>query len=255
MSLAACADLVRRADPDRFLAAMAAPVPARAVLFPLYALNVEIARAPYMSDEPMIAEMRLQWWRDAVDEIVAGKPPRAHEVVQPLAALIRDHALPPEMLDQMIAARRWDIWRDPFEDEAAFRAHLDTTSGHLMWLGALALGAPAQLQAPVRQVGYAMGLANWLRAVPELEGRGRLPLPDGRVQAIADLARDGLAALKAARRAPMDAAIPALRAAWQTRAILKQAVAAPARVASGTLGTSEFRRRAGLMALAARGRW
>ena len=39
--LNACADLVRRADPDRFLAAMASPVAARSALFPIYAFNVE----------------------------------------------------------------------------------------------------------------------------------------------------------------------------------------------------------------------
>ena len=57
--LMACAELVQRADPDRFMAAMAAPVAARRVLFPLYALNVEIARAPWVTQEAMIAEMRL----------------------------------------------------------------------------------------------------------------------------------------------------------------------------------------------------
>ncbi len=40
----ACAAIVQRGDPDRFMATMAAPVAARRVLFPLYALNVEIAR-------------------------------------------------------------------------------------------------------------------------------------------------------------------------------------------------------------------
>ena len=47
----ACAALVHRADPDRFMAVMAAPVPARPLLFPLYALNVEVARAPWVTQE------------------------------------------------------------------------------------------------------------------------------------------------------------------------------------------------------------
>ncbi|MFN5827641.1 MAG: phytoene synthase, partial [Rhodobacterales bacterium] len=37
MTVAACAALVQRGDPDRFMAVMAAPVAARARLFPLYA--------------------------------------------------------------------------------------------------------------------------------------------------------------------------------------------------------------------------
>ncbi|MEC7259362.1 MAG: squalene/phytoene synthase family protein, partial [Pseudomonadota bacterium] len=87
-NLTACARIVEQGDPDRFLAAMAAPVQARRVLFPLYAFGVEIARAPWVTQEPMIAEMRLQWWRDALEEIASGAPARRHEVVTPLASLL-----------------------------------------------------------------------------------------------------------------------------------------------------------------------
>ena len=86
--LIACAQLVEKGDPDRFTATMAAPVEARKVLFPIYAFNVEVAGAPWFTEEAMIAEMRLQWWRDAVEEIGEGKPPRAHEVVGPLAEVM-----------------------------------------------------------------------------------------------------------------------------------------------------------------------
>ena len=70
--LNACAALVERGDPVRFRAAMASPMAARRVLFPLYAFNLEVARAPWVTQEPMIARMRLQWWRDALAEIAAG---------------------------------------------------------------------------------------------------------------------------------------------------------------------------------------
>ena len=79
MTLNACAELVRQGDPDRFLATMAATPEARAKLFPLYAFNLEVAKAPWVTREPMIAQMRLQWWQDIVTEVVEGKPPRAHE--------------------------------------------------------------------------------------------------------------------------------------------------------------------------------
>ena len=47
--LTACAELVARADPSRFRATMAAPVAARRVLFPIYAFNTEVARAPWVT--------------------------------------------------------------------------------------------------------------------------------------------------------------------------------------------------------------
>jgi 15-cis-phytoene synthase len=57
MTVNACAALVQRGDPDRFAAVMAAPVEARARLFVIYAWNLEVARAPWVTSEPLIAEM------------------------------------------------------------------------------------------------------------------------------------------------------------------------------------------------------
>jgi phytoene/squalene synthetase len=256
MSLAACADLVRRGDPDRFLAAMAAPPEARVVLFPLYAFNVEVSRAPWVTQEPMIAEMRLQWWRDALEEIGEGRPHRAHEVVTPLVPIL--DAAAAQALDRAVAARRWDIYRDRFEDETHFAEYIEATSGDLMWTAARALGAPAGTEPVVRDFAWGAGLAAFLRAIPELEARGRKPLPDGRPGAVQTLAREGLGRIARARRSRHglgSAAAPALYAGWQAAPILRQAAADPARVADGALGLSEFSRRARLLALGLTGRW
>ena len=239
MSLAACAALVERGDPDRFLSAMAAPVAARARLFPLYAYNLELARAPWVTAEPLIAEMRLQWWRDAVAEVAGGAPARAHEVMEPLAAVIRA-GVPGSLLDGIAAARRRDVARAPFADAAELWDYLDTTGGALMWASVLALGGAGE--AGARRVGRAGALAAWLMAVPRVEARGWPALPAGTDPAA--LAREGLAMLAAPARGP---GAPALRAAWRAGAILRQAATEPARVREGRLGTSEFRRRASLL--------
>ena len=245
VSLQACADVVARGDPPRFRAAMAAPVAARRVLFPLYAFNVEIARAPWVTAEPMIGEMRLQWWRDALEEIAQGGPVRRHEVVTPLAKVL-DHP-GAALLDAAVEARRWDLHRDPFEDEADFQAHIDATSGHLMWTAARLLGAPGQAEGAVRDVGFAAGLAAWFCAVPVLESRGCLPLPDGRAEAVAALARQGLARLNGALGQIPAGARPALLPAATARSLLRKAAKAPVHVAQGTLAGSEAAARLALI--------
>jgi len=63
MSLEACRDLVEAADRDRFDVTVLAPENVQKILWPLYAFNVEVSRAPWVTQEPMIAEIRLQWWR------------------------------------------------------------------------------------------------------------------------------------------------------------------------------------------------
>ena len=187
---AACARIVEQGDPWRFRTVMAAPLEARAVLFPLYAFNVEVSRAPWVTQETMIAEMRLQWWRDALEEIAEGKNVRRHEVVTPLAKLLTPQDA--KRLDEGIAARRWDIYRDPFDDTAHFEAYIDQSAGHLMWTGARLLGQTNE--AATRALAYAAGLSAFLRAVPALEVAGRVPLLDGTHDGLRALAGRGLAA-------------------------------------------------------------
>lgn len=253
MSLAGCAALLERGDPDRFLVVMGASEPIRAQLLPIFAFNLEVARAPWVTAEPMIAEMRLQWWRDAVEEIAAGERPRAHEVVTPLAAIPK---LDCKALIALIEARRWDIYRDAFADQAAFDAYLDATSSGLFWASAHCVGARSENEGAVRAVGWASGLARFFEAVPVLEASGRLPLVDGRRDAVRQLAMRGLAKLDEARQmSDLNRSAAVLRAAWLAGPILRQAAKAPERVSEGTLGLSEISKRARLLWRVALGRW
>ena len=130
MSLAACAEIVEKGDPGRFAATMAAPPAARARLWPLYAFNLEIARAPYASAEPLIAEMRLQWWVDAARAMTEGGGATG-DIARALAGVVAETGLPAGLLSGMAEARRWEVWREPFPDLAAFEDHIDTTSGKI----------------------------------------------------------------------------------------------------------------------------
>ncbi len=251
MTVAACAALVERGDPDRFRAVLAAPAHARAQLFPLYAFNLEIARAPWVTEEPLIAEMRLQWWRDVVGNAASGAA-KAHEVAGPLHDLIRDFGLPVEVMDRLIAARRWDIHREPHADEAALAAYLEDTGAGLMWLAARALGAPDPAEAAVRAYGWAAAAAGYLRAVPELAARGREPLPERVTQMrLARMGLDRLSAARSARRTVPKAIAPALLAGWQTDGLLRQVLRGP----QADLQLPEIRRRGHLLWQAASGRW
>ena len=242
MTLAACAALVEKGDPDRFLATMAAPPAARATLFPLYAFNLELARAPWVTEQPLIAEMRLQFWRDVLEADTA----RTHEVAGPLHSVIKDTPLDANVLHRMIDARLWDISRDPHASQAAFDAYIEDSAGGLMWAAGQALGAAASAEPALRALGWASGLATYLRAVPLLKAKSRSPLPDESADAIHALAETGLAKL-ALVRAQHESLGPAALAAWLARPILTQASRSPASVLEGSLGTSEFTRRGRLL--------
>lgn len=226
-----CARIVEKGDPERFRTVMAAPVSARAVLFPLYALNVEVSRAPWVTQEAMIAEMRLQWWRDALEEIAEGRDVRKHEVTTPLAGVLSPDMA--RMLDESVAARRWDVYRDAFEDEAHFDRYLDQTAGHLMWTAASCLGARPDQEEAVRSVAMAAGLVAFLRAVPKLEEAGRVPLLDGTPGGVAALA--GRIKMRLTKPRLSVRARPALWPAIGVRSVLDHVVRDPAVVAEGRL--------------------
>jgi phytoene/squalene synthetase len=228
----ACAGLLERGDPVRFRAVMSAPLAVRAKLFPVFAFNLEVARAPWVTKEAMIAEMRLQWWHDALDEIALGETIRRHEVVTPLSKFITAEAA--RDLQSLIEARRWDIYPDPFVDEAAFLRYISQTSSNLLKVASQALG-PAEAQT-LEKFGFGVGLANFFVAVPQLLSVGRSPLFDETSEFLRALALRGLSNLKEARSARgkiSTIAGKALLSGWQAKTILKQAVEQPEKVLTG----------------------
>lgn len=128
-----------RADPDRWLSSrFAAGAGARRALVTLYAFDVEIARAPRVASNPLVAEMRLAWWRETLDQIRLGEPVRRHPVVQALADAIRDYGLDTDLLKSLIDARLRELDSRPMNlDEAVEWA--EGTGGTCAHLAAILL--------------------------------------------------------------------------------------------------------------------
>lgn len=256
MSLAHCIERVSAQDPDRHLVLQGFPKALQARLYPLYALNLEIGRAAWVSREPLVCEMRLQWWADALDRLAAGGGAQGHPVLEACGFLSGEAELCAE-LSRIVAARSWDVWSEPFEDEDALFAHLTETGGVLMVVAARLAGAEGDLSAVCR-FGTAAALASWFRSVPELEARGRWPLPEGNEAGVRRLAERGLALLaeaRAARGTLSRAALAALLTGWQADALLALARREPGRVAAGRLVIADFKRRGSLAFRALTGRW
>jgi phytoene/squalene synthetase len=160
----ACAALVRAGDPDRYFSALFAPATRRPFLFALYALNLELARVGESVREPMLGEIRLQWWREALAEARAGRP-RRHDVAEAMAACFADVELPEALFDRMIDARAFDFSPQDFGDIAALEAYLSDTSGSLMRLAGRALGVGGAFDEAALHAGIAFGLVGTARAL------------------------------------------------------------------------------------------
>ena len=154
--------VVRRADPDRWLASrFIGEADARADVIALYAFNHELARVAETVREPLMGEIRLTWWREALDEIFADKTPRRHPVVDALGLAVRRRNLARAPLEAMVEARFSDLEPDALAEDAALDAYIDATAGALM---ALAVAAVAGVEAHSgRPAARAWGLAGLLR--------------------------------------------------------------------------------------------
>ena len=127
--------------------------------------------------------------------------------------------------------------------------------GGLAYLGTLAKDTP---EAPLRAAGFALGVSNWLRAIPALETAGRIPLVDGTssgVRALAEEALDQLGTARRARATIPTQARPVMLCLWQAGAILSLARKSPERVAAGALALSPLRSKLVLMTRAMSGFW
>ncbi|MEK9660694.1 MAG: squalene/phytoene synthase family protein [Alphaproteobacteria bacterium] len=173
-----CASEVRRHDHDRYLTALFAPPAWREPLFALYAFNVEIAKTREIVSDPMLGQIRLQWWRDTIGEIFDAEP-REHPVLQGLAAPLCDGRLPRAAFDTIIEAREADLDETPPADLAALEAYAAATSGELTAL-AIRLSGKANSDAleAARQIGTAWALTGIVRAVAFHAQARRLYLPE-----------------------------------------------------------------------------
>lgn len=176
MTLSAVGTLARQHDPDRFLCALFAPAASREALFTLIAFNHELARAREAATNPIAALIRLQWWREVVDNAAAGRPARAHAVAGPVAAAVATGAL--ESADLLALADAREIEADPegIATRAGFQEYLRGTAGGVAAAMGRVLGASGSLDA-VREAGTLYGLAGVLRSMPALAGAGRCLLP------------------------------------------------------------------------------
>ncbi len=167
--------LLRKSDPDRRLAALLAPEEQRQRLFALYAFQHEIARIAEATSESLIGEMKLVWWRDAIEDLYADDPVVRRHAVTEAASAMR-HLVPKQAWLELIAARMDDVTARPFTDLDDLLAYVDATAVALMKI-ALRLCESELDEDWTRAAGRAWGLTGLVRAFPHRASIGRAPVP------------------------------------------------------------------------------
>jgi NADH dehydrogenase [ubiquinone] 1 alpha subcomplex assembly factor 6 len=227
--LSPIAALVRRHDRDRFQTVLFAPAARREALFALYAFNYEIARVRETVTQPMLGQIRLQWWRENIAAAFECGAIRRHPVVEALAAVIGEFRLTRDHFDRLIDAREIDLADEPPAGLAALEDYAEATSARLVYLALEVLGVhDAAADEAGLHVGIAYSLAGLLRAV-SFRARPIIPPDIPTRTGVAELAEAALRHLEAARvhrdqipRSALPALLPAV-VARRSLARLKRA--------------------------------
>lgn len=213
----------RSTEPDRYLAALLAPRFLCADLIAVAAFVGEISRIPLTVNEPMMGEVRLQWWSDAFvnlrNDIATGNP-----IADAIGAAIRTHELPEALFLNMIEARLSDLDPHPLLSDAGVDTYFNDTEGGAFQLAAQVLGVNREpgVSELMAVAGQAYGRVRLLRSLPRAFAKQAVSAmpegvsftPDGEWQGSAVVMRNSVirwltAARRLSRTAPK-AVLPAI---------------------------------------------
>lgn len=173
-----CEMLLHRDDPDRWLASLFTPKAARPHIHALLAFSLEIARVREIVSEPLLGEIRFQWWRDAIEAPDTGEP-HANPVAAALLDTIERFHLPTGPLLELIDARIFDLYDDAMASVEALEAYAKATSSSLFRLSTRILDQDNVVDGlgVADHAGIAYALTGLLRALPWHSARGQTFLP------------------------------------------------------------------------------
>lgn len=156
------------------------PRPAQDAYDALRALNLELVRLPETVSNPTLGQMRVQFWREAVDKTFAGSPPR-----EPICLLLAEALRDLEAraggstkkslrfwVSRVVKARERHLSNRPFPSLAALEEHAENTYSTLMYATLAAVPMRSMhVDHLASHIGKACGIVALLRGIPVLAAR------------------------------------------------------------------------------------
>jgi phytoene synthase len=140
-------------DPEWALAMSYAPADRRAALRALFALDAALGQVLRTTREPLVGQMRLAWWREALVRLDTARPP-AEPVLQTLAAEVLPLGVTGEALAAMVDG--WEVLLGTI-DHRAIADHAGSRGEVLFERAGAVLGA---MTDPLAEAGQGWALAD-----------------------------------------------------------------------------------------------
>lgn len=170
--------MFRKGDYESYLTRQFVPKSARDAYDALRTLNLELARLPETVSNPTIGRFRMQFWRDTVNKIFTGNPPREPISIM-LYKAITDLKLRPDgsssvnslkfWLLRFINTREQYMENRPFASLSALEEYAENTYSTLMYMSLAAMPVRSvHVDHLASHIGKASGIAATLRGIPVL---------------------------------------------------------------------------------------
>lgn len=165
---------LRTKDYDRYALCLFAPAERREDLVALFLFNAELAHIRDQVTEPLLGQIRVQWWNDSINQVGTTNQPQHPLLNQMGKWQQRGISLTP--LRQLCTTRLTDLTSIPFPDILAHTAYRSGTSHPLATISAILL------QQTDQTLLYEQAFENYatiglLRAIPQWLRRRQIPLP------------------------------------------------------------------------------
>ena len=165
----------RSTAPDRFYAALFAPIEAREDLIALAAFSGEIERISRQVSEAALGEIRVAWWRDAF--LSRGESGRSgNPILDAFAEVIRRQALSLGVIEDYLEAHADALYGEPPANDADLTKSMRILDGTPLLFAASILGVELD-EALLDAAARASGFARIGRELPYALMRGRALLP------------------------------------------------------------------------------
>ncbi|KAK4650906.1 hypothetical protein QC762_701560 [Podospora pseudocomata] len=172
-----CLNQLKHSDYETYLIRQFVPRSANDAYHALRTLNLELARLPETVSNPTIGRLRIQFWRDTIERVFAGSPPREpiaillHSAIAQLKSRAGDGSASSLKfwLLRFLKTRERHMENRPFVSLAALEDYSENTYATLMYMTlAFMPMRSVHMDHLASHIGKACGIVATLRGIPVL---------------------------------------------------------------------------------------
>ncbi|XP_074661856.1 NADH dehydrogenase (ubiquinone) complex I, assembly factor 6-like [Tubulanus polymorphus] len=172
-----CMDLVRKSDYENFLATLLLPRLTRSTVFAIRAANVEISQIHDTVSDSNIGLMRIQFWKDSINNIYKGKPPHTPIALE-LTKAVKRHNISKQWLMRLLIARESRMNNQQFKNMDEVEEYSDNSVTPIYYLILESLGIKdINADHVASHIGKTHGIVTLLRSTLFHSSRQHVYLP------------------------------------------------------------------------------